>query len=65
MDMVERKILKAMDSLQRALDEYRIDKKRESVGSLDYVKENAQEAIWLIVNKIKEEREYVEVEKNN
>lgn len=54
-ELAELKMIKAIQSCQRALDEYRKGYKREAVGSLDYVKENAQEAIWLIVNEIKEE----------
>lgn len=44
-----KKINKAMESLQRALDEIHNGKKREAIGSLDFVKENAQEAIWVLL----------------
>lgn len=48
-----RKITKAMSSLERALENVKNGEKRLAIGDLDFVKENTQEAIWILINEIK------------
>jgi hypothetical protein len=53
--LAKKKIHKAMESLQRALDNLEKGEKRIAVGDLNFVKENAQEAIWILIAEIEEE----------
>jgi hypothetical protein len=53
--LAEKKIRKAMDSLNKALSSIKKGDKRIAVGDLDYVKENAQEAVYILLAEIEEE----------
>lgn len=55
MELSEKKIRKAMDSLERALHNIKNGNKRLAIGDLDFVKENSQEAIWILLAEIEEE----------
>jgi lipopolysaccharide biosynthesis regulator YciM len=52
--LAKKKIHKAMESLQRALEYYNTSNRRMAIGKLDFAKENAQEAIWLMLAELEE-----------
>ncbi|MGG3920475.1 hypothetical protein ABEV41_00745 [Geobacillus thermodenitrificans] len=54
MDFVVEKIEKAMKNLQRALDDVNNGNRRIAISHLDFAKENAQEAIYLILAELEE-----------
>ena len=54
MDFVVEKIEKAMKNLQRALDNVNNGNRRIAISHLDFAKENAQEAIYLILAELEE-----------
>lgn len=54
MDFVVEKIEKAMKNLQRALDDINNGNRRIAISHLDFAKENAQEAIYLILAELEE-----------
>ena len=54
MDFVVEKIEKAMKNLQRALDDVKNGNRRIAISHLDFAKENAQEAIHLILAELEE-----------
>lgn len=49
MDFVVEKIEKAMRNLQRALDDINKGNRRIAISHLDFAKENAQEAVYLLL----------------
>jgi hypothetical protein len=54
-NLAVKKIHKAMDSLNKALASIEKGDKRIAVGDLDFVKENAQEAIYILLAEIEDE----------
>lgn len=50
------KIQKIYDSLERFKNNYESGNKLAAVGDLDFVKENAQEAIYIILAEMKDEK---------
>lgn len=52
--LAKKKIHKAMDSLQKALTSIEKNEVRIAIGDLDYVKENAQEAIYILLAELEE-----------
>jgi len=57
MSLALEKMHKAMDSLIRAMKDYDKGKIRASIGDLDFVKENAQEAIYLLLAELEKVNE--------
>jgi hypothetical protein len=55
MDLVEKRINKAITSCQRALDNLQQGNKRLSVGDLDHAKEYILASIHLLIAEVKEE----------
>lgn len=47
--MVRDKLNKAIESINNALDNVEKGNKRMAIGDLDFVKENAQEAIYILL----------------
>lgn len=56
MSLATRKLHKAKESLNRAIKEYEGGMKRESIGSINYVKNNCVEALYLILAEIEQEQ---------
>ncbi len=52
---VETKLEKALKSCQRALDEYKNDKKLDSLGSINYILDFANAARFILMNEIEDE----------
>lgn len=53
-NLAVKKIHKAIDSLQKALHNIEDGNVRIAIGDLDYVRENAQEAIYLLIAELEE-----------
>jgi hypothetical protein len=49
-----KKISKAIGNLQNALYNIHMGNKRIAVGDLDFAKENAQEAVWILLAELEE-----------
>ena len=54
MDFVVEKIEKAIKNLERALNDINKGESRMAISHLDFCKENAQEAIYLILAELEE-----------
>jgi hypothetical protein len=54
MDFVVEKIEKAMKNLERALDDVNNGNRRIAISHLDFAKENAQEAVYLLLAELEE-----------
>ena len=54
MEFVIEKIHKAMKNLERALNDINKGESRMAISHLDFCKENAQEAIYLILAELEE-----------
>jgi hypothetical protein len=54
MDFVVEKIEKALKNLQRALDDINNGNRRIAISHLDFAKENAQEAVYLLLAELEE-----------
>lgn len=56
MGLAEEKIEKAVDNLVRALHNLQEGDKRLAIGDLDFAKENAQKAIYILLAELEEEK---------
>ena len=57
MELANKKINKATFSLMRAVRNFELGNYRQAIGDLDFVKENAQEAIHLIIAELEDKNE--------